>query len=352
MFNATRVAVAASILALVGGLSYVTVPTVERLIAPGAPPSVSAEAFAGFTGSFSFDGIGPTVDGERTDYDWGSTTAGDYYANMNLEVSDERLSGTAHAAHNAVHFNNGPTHGVRTLTAEIVNEDGTWEGTGTAFHDMDDGVMRYELMLSGHGAYAGLSAMLSLVSDTTLVGYEAEGVIFPGELPPHPVFEDPEPDFEPATRSKIDPAEQGGYEGKLLLGGARQTSGASSAGEFGAEVRGERAWQMTVEVSDPRVSGIQESWMNSNLFYLQLGLVRTTTDRIVTDEGWWHQSAWGYRHPETSMWHYVNQLTGHGAYEGLSAIDFVSQQDGMTFDRHGVIFPGELPPYPDLPPTE
>ena len=73
--------------------------------------------------------------------------------------------------------------------------------------------MRYELLLSGRGGYEGLSAMLSLVSGRSYNTHEAEGVIFPGELPPQPAFDGTEPPFEPADRTEIDPTEFAGYEG-------------------------------------------------------------------------------------------------------------------------------------------
>jgi len=353
MFNATRIAVAASIIALVGGLSYVAAPTFERAVVPAAPAPVSGEDFAGFTGTFY--GVGPTVSGQRTDYDWGSTTEGDLYRAMTIKVDDERLSGKASAIHNALRFKLGAVHGVRTLSARVENDGGSWEGMGIAFHDPSDQRLRYELLLSGREGHEGLSAMLTLVSDTGLSSHEATGVIFPGELPELPTFEGTDPGIEPVTRSEIDPADYGGYRGNLSTAG--MVPGETTDGQYGSETRGEHWPSMTLETDDPRMSGTQESFLNANTFThadeagLISGRVHTTTDRIVTDDGWWDQTAWGYQHPDTGAMHYVNQLTGHGAHEGLSAIDFVSQA-GYRLDRIGVIFPGALPPVPELPPVE
>jgi hypothetical protein len=355
MFNATRVAVAVTALTLVAGLSYMVLPVAEQAVAPAAPAPVSAEDFAGFTGTFW--GVGPTEKGQRSDHDWGSATEGDVYRHMTLNVSDDRLSGTGSAVHNSVRFTNGAVHGVRTLSARLENDGGSWEGTGIAFQDPNDRLMRYELLLSGRDGYEGLSAMLSLVSDTGLSNHEATGVVFPGELPPYPVFGGSMPDFEAAVRSDIDPAEYGGYRGVLSHVTGGMDPGESELGPFGSQTRGYHLSSMALETNDPRMSGTQETFLNANNFAystdagLVSGRVHTTTDRIVTDEGWWDQTAWGYTHPDTGGMHYVNQLTGHGAYEGLSAIDFVSQ-DGPGLDRTGVIFPGELPAYPELPPAD
>ena len=349
MFNAVRVAVVVAALALVGSLAYLAAPTDQSRLTPSAPVR-DASDFAGFTGTFSATSC---RGGEMTDYEWGHTLEGDYCSPMMLEVSDERLSGTARAVHNGVRFKNGAGFGVRTLTTEVVNEAGPGEGTGIACHAPDDYIMRYEFLLSGRGDYDGLSAMLSLVSDTTYFGHQAQGVIFPGELPPHPVFDGAEPDFEPAGRSEIDPADYGGYHGKISAESGGYAEGASTDGEFGAQTRGGHFWDAILETGDPRMTGVQESFSNTDTFGPTIAQVFATTGRIVTDEGWWDQTTWGYRDPETGGEHWLAQLTGHGAYEGLSAVD-VSSYAGRWFvnDIDGVVFPGELPAYPELPPAE
>ena len=102
------------------------------------------------------------------------------------------------------------------------------------------------------------------------------------------------------------------------------------------------------------MTGTQETFHNSDDFGFGDGVVHPTTDRIVTDDGWWDQSFWGYTNPETGTTHFVNQLTGHGAYEGLSAVDFATRDLwGGTIELDGVIFPGELSAYPEkLEPIE
>ena len=57
----------------------------------------------------------------------------------------------------------------------------------------------------------------------------------------------------------------------------------------------------------------------------------------------------GFQSPATGAMHYEVLLAGEDAYEGLSALLVLSQDEwGHTFDVDGVIFPGELPEYPAL----
>lgn len=348
MFNATRVAAVVAALALAGSLAYVALPEQQAAVVPGAP--VTASDFAGFTGTFRATGC---TDGEISSHDWGHTVEGDLCSRMTVDVSDERMNGAARAAHNAVRFKNGPKYGVRTLDAEIVNDGGRWAGTGIAFHDPDDRILRYELLLTGEDGYEGLSAMLSLTSDPYFLAHEAEGVVFPGELPPYPVFDDGDPAIAPAVRSEIDPAAFGGYEGKASLSTGGSLSGTSTLGDFGFEARGDHYWDIAVDTTDSRMGGMQESLINANDFMFGGGRVHTTTDRIVAEDGWWEQSSWGYVNPESGTSRYVNQLIGHGGNEGLSAVSFATQDRRIApIELDGVIFPGELPPYPVLPPAE
>ena len=54
--------------------------------------------------------------------------------------------------------------------------------------------------------------------DGDLAGAEnAEGVVFPAELPPYPVFESAGPTLEPVVRGDIDPSDLGSFEGDATL---------------------------------------------------------------------------------------------------------------------------------------
>lgn len=347
MFNATRLAVAVAILALVGGLAYAATPTVQQAITPAAPAALDPTDFAGFSGTFRANRCS---DGELTNFDWGHTLDGSLCSQMKLDVSDERLSGTARALHNAVRFKGGPTYGVRTLDTEIVNADGTWTGTGIAFHDAGDDIMRYEFLLTGHGDFDGLSAMLSLTSDTTFLAHEAKGVIFPGELPSRPVRDDVE--APAAWTGAIDAAEYGGSDGTLLC--AQGTLGTESDTEWGSITEGETYDRCHLDADDPRISGNCHSVHDYHKYAGKPTWgVRAVSDVITNDDGSWVGGGWGYQHPESGAMHYVDVYRGTGAYEGLSALQVLSQGSfGLSFDSDSVIFPGELPPYPELLPAE
>jgi hypothetical protein len=347
MFNATRLAVAVAILALVGTFAYVAAPTVERTFTPAAPAAIDPAEFAGFSGAFRAT---PCKDGDTTMVDWGLILEGDLCSSMVLDVSDDRLSGIATAVHNAHNFRDGHGFGVRTLATEIVNDGGTWHGTGVAFHDNDEGIMRYEFLLAGGGEYEGLSAMLSLTSDRTYLGHEAEGVIFPGELPQRP---DPaDADMPAAWSGDIDAADYGDVDGTLLC--AQGTLGTKTDTEWGSITEGETYDRCRLDVDDPRISGNSHSVHD---YYKYAGRpewgVRAASDVISNDEGSWIGGGWGYQHPESGAMHYVDTYRGAGAYEGLSAVQVLSQGGfGLSFDIDGVVFPGELPSYPELPPAE
>lgn len=347
MFSAPRVAVSVIVLALVGGLSYVAAPTLERAVTPATPTTIDPTDFAGFSGTFR---AVPCGGGESTIVDWGFTEEGSYCSPMTLEVSDERLSGTAHAVHNAVRFKQGPIYGVRTVSTVLVNDGGIWEGTGLAFHDPAEDIMRYEFLLSGREGYEGLSAMLSLVSDRSFLGHEAQGVIFPGELPPRPVQDDVE--MPAAWTGAIDAADYGGVDGTLLC--AQGTLGTVSDTAWGSITEGETYPRCLLDADDPRISGNSHSVHDYRKYAgkPEWG-VRASSDVISNDDGSWVGGGWGYQHPESGAMHYVDLYRGTGAYEGLSALQVLTQGSfGLSLDSDGVIFPGELPPYPELPSTE
>ncbi len=184
MFNATRVAVAVAVLALVGGLAYVAAPADQQSVPPGTETTpIDPADFAGFTGAFR---VGSGRQGEAIEQDWGTSIRGEYYPRGTIEVSDDRLSGSHRSIHNYDHFRGGAKYGVRTTDLEITNDLGTWTGQGIGLQVPHDSTMHYEFRLAGSGAYEGLSALLTLSQDEFGFSFDADGVIFPGELPPYP----------------------------------------------------------------------------------------------------------------------------------------------------------------------
>ena len=82
---------------------------------------------------------------------------------------------------------------VFTAATILEGPDGYWTGSGTGFLD-PDGVYRGAEVLSGHGAYDGLSAIITFTDlDEAMpgTGDGAEGFIFEGEMPPMPEPIDP-----------------------------------------------------------------------------------------------------------------------------------------------------------------
>jgi hypothetical protein len=74
----------------------------------------------------------------------------------------------------------------------------------------------------------------------------------------------------------------------------------------------------------------------------------------LDDEGGaWRGTYHGYGTPYNERNYLQVDLTGSDAYDGLSAILFATD-NGTGFDVEGMIFPGELPPLPEMqePPAE
>ena len=157
-----------------------------------------------------------------------------------------------------------------------------------------------------------------------------------------------DPAYAPAASAEpLDQEEYAGFSGTWLAGGAEQ--GLQSQTPWGSETRDEK-WVRALEVSDQRISGAFHSSHNYNTFRGgQRWGVRAIDYAIVNDEGTWRGQGTGFQSPATGAMHYEVLLAGEDAYEGLSALLVLSQDEwGHTFDVDGVIFPGELPEYPAL----
>ena len=104
------------------------------------------------------------------------------------EMDDARLSGARTDTVNVDEFPQATTDErveIQWGETTITNDAGTWEGTWLATYDTaaptETTLVQYRL--TGHGAYEGLSAILSL----TEFGWPRStyaGAIFPGPLPP------------------------------------------------------------------------------------------------------------------------------------------------------------------------
>jgi len=92
--------------------------------------------------------------------------------------SDPRLGGVLTYVETKVQYPGDI--GVGASRAEIRSDDGAWVGTGTEYSS-DKGET---MILTGEGAYAGLTAYLNL--DWGTPGRPFTGIIFPGEMPEPP----------------------------------------------------------------------------------------------------------------------------------------------------------------------
>jgi hypothetical protein len=115
----------------------------------------------------------------------------------------------------------------------------------------------------------------------------------------------------------------------------------------------EGVFRFTLDSGDPRLSG--EMWtINSYYTFPDSGGNVWVGFAGLDDEGGaWRGTYHGYGTPYNERNYLQVDLTGSDAYDGLSAILFATD-NGTGFDVEGMIFPGELPPLPEMqePPAE
>jgi hypothetical protein len=105
-----------------------------------------------------------------------------------------------------------------------------------------------------------------------------------------------------------------------------------------------------IEMDDARLSGtLWHVWNRDFIWgpkkYETEGEVLTGTVELVNDEGSWVGRMRGYvtQRPERHFWHI--ELTGTGAYDGLSTLLYA--EGYFNHEVEGFVFPGALPEYPD-----
>ena len=128
--------------------------------------------------------------------------------------------------------------------------------------------------------------------------------------------------------------------------------------ERGVEERRGSFWDDPIALDEPRLSGQLRSTLNMDTYGGRDlggdGSVVTARTELVNDGGTWTGTLRGYSYPHMDegfpqrdlIWHI--ELTGTGAYEGNSALLYAqgSFNDGLL-EVDGLVFPGELPGYPD-----
>ena len=101
---------------------------------------------------------------------------------LRVDADDDRLDGAGSARSNSSKYP-FPLE-VQAGIYDFANEDGRWVGTVTAFVEPTMDIDRDTVILTGEGAYEGLSAYLLI--DWSSLPAEFIGAIFPGEMPPYP----------------------------------------------------------------------------------------------------------------------------------------------------------------------
>lgn len=180
--NAVTQLAAVGVLALSGfGLFMVATggPT-DDAIAPGAPldpTEVVAKVTGAITGGLAEDET--MTPGEFAMEHRGLTGRGRSF------TSDDRLDGEAEVTWQWDDFTPDDFDGaaLKTMLIRIWNDEGSWEGVahGIRYPEEMYGDAHTAGLLSGSGAYDGLSAYLRWDADNHQ--YTFEGLIFPGDMP-------------------------------------------------------------------------------------------------------------------------------------------------------------------------
>ena len=120
----------------------------------------------------------------------------------------------------------------------------------------------------------------------------------------------------------------------------------------------------TIETTDPRLTGSVLKAENTDIHSVsgrdQFVAPRSVSWRIENEGGAWtgqgyELHGWGADDPHQESWGAtVFMLTGEGGYEGLSAylmVDWSTGSEDTLPTVDGAVFPGEAPPFPEVPST-
>jgi hypothetical protein len=144
-----------------------------------AEESDEAMASATVQGQVFFDGVTSSGSTTMDDDAWRVKDMG---ISLRVDADDDRLDGAGTARSNSSKYP-FPLE-VQAGIYDFANDDGRWVGTVTAFVEPTMGIDHDTVILSGAGAYEGLSAYLLI--DWSSLPAEFIGAIFPGEMPPYP----------------------------------------------------------------------------------------------------------------------------------------------------------------------
>jgi hypothetical protein len=296
----------------------------------------------------------------------GATTTG------TVSFDDERLSGTQRSEANERRYGTSGEGSLATGTMSIENDAGTWAGTFVRISPpaREGSLLQAELV--GEGAYEGLSAILRY--DLGKPWGDAEmiaGVVYPGALPEYPTadgfaryapyWDGPEPLASDATPGPGDASLPASLSGTMEQSVEWLSDDVLvDAATTRMQLAPETMVAQTV-LGDPRLE-MSDYQVLSNAVYFQAlengaamaGISRGSSGAA----GGWSGQIRGYADPTEeylSGFHSLTELSGNGAYEGLTAVLFSTPQPATAMDFflswsvEGMLFEGELPPYPEGP---
>ena len=129
----------------------------------------------------------PLSDGEMTI----AQTRGFTYRQSLTEVSDPRLEGTLYEAWDSDEYtvpDGEPGPSIVTFTDRIENYEGAWQGSVVLLGSPDDPTYVGPMVMTGEGAYGGLTAIVAFHGDTFWQGdCHGGGYIIEGNVPAPPV---------------------------------------------------------------------------------------------------------------------------------------------------------------------
>ncbi len=178
MFNTTRVAGTILLLCLGAGLALATAPA-DRSTDQAVLPAVDAPALGDMTRfTISATESSSPPGGTSTETAFGRLLEGQVMGYF-TQSSDPRMSGDMTTTANGHLFDSEEIMYpavVLTGSQVIENEAGSWVGTFIAIDYPGTPDLHLQSILTGTGAYEGLSAIIT----------NGEGLIFPGDLPASP----------------------------------------------------------------------------------------------------------------------------------------------------------------------
>ena len=343
MFSATRVAAAIAIFMLGASLTLVGVslgPDQDAAVVPSAEIP-AAEVIAHVTGEMTPT---ETRDEGTATYTPRAMEYRGVVQDYDVVSSDPRLSGqlTLQLGHDTI-FGVPGTSAFAGI-GRIENDEGAWEGPsrGVGYPDTNDTYV--QVVLTGSGAYEGLTAVLDGNNSANELVFVFEGSIFPGALPELPAGAAEGAGWSESTEVSGDVIAH-------VTGVAVDTNdgqrGTTTYTPRAVEER-DASYVADVTASDPRLSGrLTTSHGYDAIFGVPGTAAMAGLERLENDDGSWEGPFRGATYPGTNDMHYQAVLSGSGAYEGLTAVvraDNARNQHDFEFEA--AIFPGRLP---DLP---